>query len=151
MANSPTKRKRRKKKNNKHGIKTKTKSIKKTLSKTTALQFLQNYDQTKNDQKAFLTQEKLKMMQNPLRNKKVDELKPLLTWTFYQISKAWPSLNVTDVYSTVGTIYGMSAKFVQRNLAQWENFSKFEESKEGRYNKIRSCPMDDGEFRYILY
>ena len=83
MVSSPNKRKRRKKKNNRHGIKPKSKSKPKGISKSVASQFLKKIDQTKNDETSYLTQEKLKMLPNPMCNKNVDEIKPLLTWTFY--------------------------------------------------------------------
>ena len=98
--------------------------------------------------KALSTLEKVT---NPFDGEGIDKLKEYAVFMFFASQVTWPSEPIKrgDVYEHVAFTLGLSSKFVQKCVLDWENGKPVTPSRRGK-NSNGSSPMDDIEFRYEI-
>ena len=91
----------------------------------------------------------LEDIKNPFDGQSIDSLKEYAVFMFFACQVTWPSKPIKrgDVYEQVAFILGVSSRFIQKCVLDWENERPVTPSRRGKHVKSRS-PMEDIAFRY---
>ena len=94
----------------------------------------------------------LEEVKNPFDDQTIDSLKEYAVFMFFASEVTWPSKPIKrgEVYEHVAFILGLSSRFVQQCVLDWENGRPVTPSRRGK-NAKNSSPMEDIEFRYALW